>query len=154
MSDTNPEVTPENTIALACDHGGIDLKLELIKDLEAQNLKVIDLGTHTTDSVDYPDYAHALAATLQEGKALKGVLICGTGIGISIAANRHPEVRAANIHDAFGAKLCRQHNDANVICFGARTIGVEVARDCLSIFLETGFEGDRHVNRINKITPS
>jgi ribose 5-phosphate isomerase B len=105
------------------------------------------------DSVDYPDFAHAVAAALGAGKADKGVLICGSGIGISMAANRHPDVRAALVHDALGARMCRQHNDANVIVFGGRMIGIEVARDCLDVFLNTEFEGGRHQRRIDKITP-
>jgi len=104
--------------------------------------------------VDYPDFAHAVAGALGSGKADKGVLICGSGIGISMAANRHPDVRAALVHDALGARMCRQHNDANVIVFGGRMIGIEVARDCLEIFLKTEFEGGRHQRRIDKITPA
>jgi ribose 5-phosphate isomerase B len=92
--------------------------------------------------------AHALRA----GKARRGVLVCGSGIGISIAANRYPEIRAALVHDGLGARLARQHNDANVICFGGRMIGVEVARDCLRVFFETAFEGGRHIQRVEKLS--
>ena len=102
--------------------------------------------------MDYPDFAAAMASALASGKAARGVLVCGTGIGISIAANRHPHVRAAVVHDALGARLTRQHNDANVICFGGRMIGSEVARDCLRIFLETEFEGGRHLRRVQKLS--
>jgi ribose 5-phosphate isomerase B len=119
--------------------------------LEARGFLILDLGTNGSQSVDYPDYANAMAEAIRQGKAGRGVLICGTGIGISIAANRHPELRAALVHDAFGARLARQHNDANVIVFGGRTIGVEVAKDCLDLFLSTPFEGGRHAGRVAKL---
>jgi ribose 5-phosphate isomerase B len=143
---------PTDTIALAADHGGYELKAVLKKDLEAAGHKVLDLGTNSAESVDYPDFAYAVADALATGKAQRGVLVCGSGIGISMAANRHAGVRAALIHDALGAKLSRQHNDANVICFGGRTIGVEVARDCLTVFLQTPFDGGRHAGRVEKLT--
>lgn len=136
------------TIALASDHGGVDLK-DLLKDqLEKGGYAVLDLGTNGSASVDYPDYAKAVADALASGAAQRGVLVCGTGIGISIAANRYSHVRAALVHDAFGARMSRQHNDANVIVFGGRTIGSEVAKDCLSVFLDTEFEGGRHARRV------
>jgi ribose 5-phosphate isomerase B len=138
-------------VAIASDHGGYELKSFLKDALEAKGVPVLDLGTNGPQSVDYPDYAHAMAKAFQEGKAERGVLICGTGIGISIAANRHSELRAALVHDAFGARLARQHNDANVIVFGGRAIGTEVAKDCLDIFLSTAFEGGRHALRVAKI---
>jgi ribose 5-phosphate isomerase B len=112
---------------------------------------VLDLGTNDTQSVDYPNFAYALTAAVRDGRVERGVLVCGSGIGISIAANRAPEIRAALIHDAFGARMARRHNDANVICFGGQTIGFDVARDCLRIFLETEFEGGRHALRIDKL---
>lgn len=138
-------------IAIAADHGGIELKSLLIKDLQAAGHPVVDLGTHTADSVDYPDFADALAAALKDGRAARGVLICGSGIGISIAANRHRHVRAALVHGETEARLCRQHNDANVIVFGGRTLGPEIARACLSVFLSTAFEGGRHARRVAKM---
>jgi ribose 5-phosphate isomerase B len=114
---------------------------------------VLDLGPDSLESVDYPDFGYALAGAIKEGKAKRGVLICGSGIGISIAANRDSEIRAALVHDALGARLARQHNDANVVCFGGRTIGPEVARDCLKVFLETDFEdGGRHSRRVDKLS--
>ena len=131
----------ENTIAMACDHGGLELKMILKPMLEARGLTVLDLGTNGTESVDYPEFGYAMATAIKDGKASKGVLCCGSGIGISIAANRYPEVRAALIHDALTAKLSRQHNNANVICFGGRTTGPDVALDCLATFLDTEFEG-------------
>lgn len=142
----------DNTIAIASDHGGFELKKLLKPMLEARGLTVLDLGTDSADSVDYPDFAYALAAAIRDGKAARGVLCCGSGIGISIAANRYPEIRAALVHDALTAKLCRQHNDANVICLGGRTTGPDVALDCLSIFLDTDFEGGRHARRTGKLS--
>ena len=110
------------------------------------------MGTYSTDSVDYPDMAAKMADAIKAGKAERGVLVCGTGIGISIAANRFPFIRAALIHDAFGARLCREHNNANVIVFGGRTTGIEVAYDCLNIFLNTQFAGGRHARRVEKLS--
>ncbi|MFM7345251.1 MAG: ribose 5-phosphate isomerase B [Tagaea sp.] len=138
-------------IAIAADHGGFELKSLLIKDLQAAGHAVIDLGTHTADSVDYPDFADAVAGALKDGHAARGVLICGSGIGISIAANRHRHVRAALVHNETEARLCRQHNDANVIVFGGRTLGPEIARACLPVFLSTAFEGGRHARRVAKM---
>lgn len=143
---------PTETIAIASDHAGFELKSLLKKDLETMGFGVLDLGAVSKESVDYPDFGFALAGALKAGKASRGVLVCGSGIGISIAANRFPEVRAALIHDALGARLSRQHNDANVICFGGRLIGEEVARDCLKVFLETQFEGGRHTGRVAKLS--
>lgn len=140
-----------DAIVIAADHGGVELKSLLIKDLQAAGHVVVDLGTHTADSVDYPDFADALAAALKDGRATRGVLICGSGIGISIAANRHRHVRAALVHGETEARLCRQHNDANVIVFGGRTLGPEIARACLSVFLSTAFEGGRHARRVAKM---
>lgn len=139
------------TIAIAADHGGFEMKSLLVKDLEAAGYKVLDIGTNSADSVDYPDFAHALAVALKEGRAARGVLLCGSGIGISIAANRHRHIRAALVHDETGARLCRQHNDANVVVFGARLIGIEVARAALKVFLSTSFEGGRHEKRVAKL---
>ncbi|MSO85148.1 MAG: ribose 5-phosphate isomerase B [Rhodospirillales bacterium] len=141
------------TIAIASDHAGVELKSLLKKDLGEAGYAVLDLGTEGAQSVDYPDFAHKLAGAIRAGQAGRGVLVCGSGIGISIAANRHPEVRAALVHDALGARMSRQHNDANVICFGGRMIGPDVARDCLKVFLATPFEGGRHAGRVVKITP-
>jgi len=140
-------------IVLAADHGGYELKAILKEDLLASGYQLLDLGTNGPEAVDYPDMAKALADAIAAGSAQYGVLICGTGIGISIAANRYQAVRAALVHDAFTAKLSRQHNDANVICFGGRTIGSEVAKDCLKIFLGTAFDGgERHCRRVKKLS--
>lgn len=141
----------KETIALASDHGGVELKTLLAQHLESLGYAVLDLGTDGTQSVDYPDFAVVMADALSQGKAARGVLMCGSGIGISIAANRFAHVRAALIHDAYGARMCRLHNDANVLVLGGRTIGPEIAKDCLDIFLSTQFEGGRHARRVAKL---
>ncbi len=140
------------TIAIACDHGGIGLKNAIVEDLKTKGFEVLDLGCDSTDSVDYPDYAYKLAQAIKDGSAERGVVVCGSGIGISIAVNRFPEVRCALIHDSLGAKLCREHNNANVIAFGDRTTGVTTALDALNIFLTTEFEGGRHARRVEKLS--
>lgn len=138
-------------IAIASDHAGFDYKEQVKSFLEGKGYSVLDLGTATRDSVDYPDFGHALGKAIEAGQAERGVLICGTGIGISIAANRNPFVRAALCHDVTGARLSRQHNDANVICLGQRVTGLTVALDCVEAFLNTDFEGGRHQGRVNKL---
>ena len=137
-------------IAIACDHGGYDLK-EAIKLHYAGRLEFVDLGTDSKDSVDYPDYAKSMAESIIDGKVDGGILICGTGIGTSIAANRYPQIRAALCTDTTMALRTRLHNDANVLALGARIIGNEVAFDIIDIFLSTSFEGGRHEVRINKL---
>ncbi|HLF58780.1 MAG TPA: ribose 5-phosphate isomerase B [Alphaproteobacteria bacterium] len=138
-------------IAIAADHAGVSLKETLKGDLGDLGFDVLDLGTNGPESVDYPDYANAMADTIKQGKVARGVLVCGSGIGVSIAANRHPGIRAALCHDAVTARLARQHNDANVLVLGARTTGLEVAKDCLRVFLTTAFEGGRHARRVAKL---
>jgi ribose 5-phosphate isomerase B len=140
------------SIAVASDHAGFDLKELLKRDLEQAGHDVLDLGTKSTESVDYPDFGKAMAEAIGSGKVGRGVLVCGTGIGISIAANRNPKVRAAVAHDVTSARLSREHNDANVVAFGARLIGVEVAREALKVFLATKFEGGRHTGRVAKLS--
>jgi ribose 5-phosphate isomerase B len=140
-----------DTIALASDHAGFELKEILKADLQAMGRDVLDLGTDGPASVDYPDFGRALADAIAAGRAGTGVAVCGTGIGISIAANRNPAVRAALCHDSLTARLGRQHNDANVLALGSRVIGVETAKDCLKAFLETEFEGGRHAARVKKL---
>lgn len=144
---------PSKTVVLASDHAGLDMKRALVPVLEEMGLTALDLGTDTTDSVDYPDFADRLADALAQGRAERGILVCGSGIGISIAANRHTHVRAALCHNSTDARLSRQHNDANVIAFGARTMGDEVAKECVRAFLTTGFEGGRHERRVSKMSP-
>ena len=144
----------QETVAVAADHAGFPLKETLKGDLAALGFNIVDLGTDGPASVDYPDFANRMAEALRRGAVERGVVICGTGIGISIAANRHQHVRAALCHDATGARLARQHNDANVLALGARLIGEEVARECLKVFLETPFEGGRHASRVAKLSHS
>lgn len=136
------------TVALAADHAGYALKEQLRSLLESRGLTVIDLGPHSTDSVDYPVYADSLAAALADGRADRGVLVCGTGLGISIAANRHAHVRAALCHEPLSAKMAREHNDANVLALGGRMIGPAMAEACLDAFLTTPFGGGRHEKRV------
>lgn len=138
--------------AVASDHAGYALKETLKASLETMGVDVLDLGTDGPASVDYPDFAGAMAGAIATGKADLGLLVCGTGIGISIAANRNPAVRAALCHDTTSAHLSRQHNDANVLVLGARLIGEEVAKDCLSVFLSTAYEGGRHDRRVAKLS--
>ena len=140
------------TIAVASDHAGFDLKELLKRDLQEAGYAVLDLGTNSTASVDYPDFGKAMGDAIASGKAEKGVLVCGSGIGISIAANRNPKVRAALAHDAVSARLAREHNDANVVAFGQRLIEAEVAREALKVFLATPFEGGRHAGRVAKLS--
>jgi ribose 5-phosphate isomerase B len=140
------------TVAIAADHAGFDLKEVLKAELLALGCEVLDLGTMGPQSVDYPDFAEAVAKALADGRASRGVLVCGTGIGISIAANRHRAVRAALCHDSVSARLARSHNDANVLALGARLIGIEVAKDCLRVFFDTPFEGGRHAGRVAKLS--
>jgi ribose 5-phosphate isomerase B len=140
------------TIAVASDHAGFDLKEILKQDLQAAGYVVLDLGTNSTASVDYPDFGKAMGEAIASGKAEKGVLVCGSGIGISIAANRNPAVRAVLAHDATSARLSREHNDANVVAFGQRMTGIEVAREALKVFLQTAFEGGRHAGRVAKLS--
>ena len=138
-------------IAMASDHAGFDLKLVLKAQLEADGFEVLDLGCHDKTAVDYPAFGRRLAEAIRDGQADRGVLICGSGIGISIAANRVPAVRAALVHDALTARLCREHNDANVLCLGAQTTGIAVAKDCLKIFLATPFGEGRHAPRVRML---
>jgi len=137
------------TVAVAADHGGYDLKCALLPELQALGLAVLDLGTKGPESVDYPDFANAVAAAIAAGKAQRGLLICGTGIGMTIAANRHRFLRCALVHDVTTARLARQHNDANVLALGGRVLGAETAKDCLKVFFTTAFDGGgRHARRI------
>lgn len=137
-----------DTVAVAADHGGYDLKAALLPELRRLGFEVLDLGTFGPDAVDYPAYAAAVAQALADGKAQRGLLICGTGIGMAIAANRYRHVRCALAHDATTARLARQHNDANILALGGRLLGNEVAKDCLTAFFTAQFEGGRHARRV------
>jgi ribose 5-phosphate isomerase B len=140
------------TVAIAADHGGFELKSILVPELRTLGFTVLDLGTTNGDAVDYPDMAERLTAAMREGQAARGVLICGSGIGMSIAVNRHRELRGALVHDALTARLARQHNDANVLVLGGRLLGQELAKDCLKTFFTTPFDGGRHARRVAKLS--
>jgi ribose 5-phosphate isomerase B len=142
------------TIALASDHAGFALKAELVRELQAAGHQVLDLGPHDEASVDYPDYGFRLAEAVASGRADRGIAVCGSGIGISIAVNRHPAVRCALVTSGLMARLAREHNDANCIALGSRIIGIEVARDCVAQFLATDFAGGRHAGRVAKLGTS
>ncbi len=135
-------------IAIACDHGGYTLKCEILKYLDQLGLPYHDLGTDSEASVDYPIFAKKVCKEIQDGIADRGILICGTGIGMSIAANKQKGIRAACCSDTFSARFTRMHNDANVLCLGARVIGVGLALDMVDLFLNTKYEGGRHANRV------
>jgi ribose 5-phosphate isomerase B len=137
---------------IASDHGGYELKRELCKALESKGIRYEDLGCDGLASVDYPDYAKAVCQKVAGEEGSKGVLICGTGVGMSVAANKCRGIRAALVHEEFTARMSRMHNDANVLCLGARVVGSEVAKACLFVWLETKFEGGRHCGRLDKIT--
>jgi len=145
---------PMPTIALGCDHAAFALKDHLAQVLRAAGHTVLDMGTHGEDRVDYPDFAHAVCAAVEDGRAQRGVLVCGSGVGMSIAANRHAGIRCALANDTTTARLCREHNDANVVAMGARLIDEATAREILRLFLATGFEGGRHVGRLEKLSPA
>jgi ribose 5-phosphate isomerase B len=138
-------------ILMASDHAGLALKNALKKFLYGLDKPVEDLGVHTEDSVDYPDLAHYLAKKIEKGDAARGILVCGTGVGMCMAANRHPGVRAAVLTDIYSAKMSRSHNDSNVLCLGARVVTVELAQELLKVWLDTPFEGGRHSARVKKI---
>ncbi|HAR87058.1 MULTISPECIES: ribose 5-phosphate isomerase B [unclassified Clostridium] len=138
-------------IAIGSDHGGLRLKKEVIKHLEKKNIEVRDYGTYTEDSCDYPDFAEKVAEAVVAKEYDYGILICGTGIGISISANKIPGIRAALCSDTFSAHATREHNNANILAMGERVVGTGLALDIVDAFLGSTFEGGRHENRVNKI---
>lgn len=138
-------------IAVGSDHAGYSLKLQLVEALAGDGHDVVDLGTHSTDRVDYPDFGAAVGRAVAGGEVHFGVCVCGSGIGIAIAANKVPGVRAATVHDVTSAHLAREHNDANVVCIGERLTGLEVAKEAVRAFLTAEFEGGRHAARVAKI---
>ncbi len=140
-------------MGVASDHAGLELKRALTAELEKRGIEVQDFGTNTADSCDYPDFAHALSQALEAGTISRGLLVCGTGVGMSIAANRHAGVRAVVCSEPLSAKMSRRHNDANVLCLGARVVGQDTALDILEAFLGAEFEGGRHTGRVAKINP-
>jgi ribose 5-phosphate isomerase B len=135
-------------IAIGCDHGGLEIKNAIIEDLKNKGVECIDFGTTTTDSVDYPVYAKKVCAAVQSGECLLGILCCGTGIGMSMTANKQKGIRAAVLSDAFSAEMTRRHNNANVLCLGGRVIDSAKAVELANIFLNTPYEGGRHDKRI------
>lgn len=139
-------------IAIGCDHGGFKLKGEIIKYLQEKNIEFKDFGCFNSSSCDYPDFALAVAEAVAAGEFESGILICGTGIGISIAANKVLGIRAAHVTDTFSAKACRMHNNANIIALGERVTGPGLAIDIVDAYLSSTFEGGRHERRINKIS--
>ena len=139
-------------IAISNDHAGTDLKISILDYLQNHNYKVINLGTDKNEAVDYPDYAFKIAKLFKEKKIDYGVLICGSGIGISIAANRFPHIRAALCNDVLSCELARLHNDANILVLGGRLISKDLAIECINKFLNTNFEGGRHKIRVKKLS--
>ena len=138
-------------IAVACDHGGLELKRALVRYLEEKGHEVVDFGTNSPESCDYPDYALPAAEAVACGDCTCGIVVCGTGIGVSIAANKVPGIRCAHCHDTYSAKFTRLHNDANMLAFGQRVIGEGLMFEIVETFLHTPFEGGRHQRRIDKI---
>jgi len=138
-------------IGLACDHGGFDLKEELKAFLKGLGVEPVDMGTFNEDSVDYPDFGVRVAERVSKGDLEKGILICGTGIGMSILANKFPRVRAALVNDLYSSRLSREHNDANVLVIGGRIVGKDLAKEIVKIWLATPFSGGRHQRRLDKI---
>ena len=138
-------------IGLACDHGGFELKEELKAFLKSSGLEAIDFGTFDETSVDYPDFGILLAQKVSQGELKRGILICGTGIGMSIVANKFPGVRAALVNDLFSARCSREHNDSNILVIGGRVVGKELAKEIARVWLNTSFAGGRHQKRLGNI---
>ena len=138
-------------IAIGSDHGGFELKSKIIEFLKEKNVEVKDYGCYNTDSIDYPDVAKDVCQAVVKNECERAILVCGTGIGISIAANKVRGIRAALCHSSFDAKMCRMHNDANVLCLGGRTTGPEIALEIVNSYLSASFEGGRHAKRVEKI---
>ena len=138
-------------IGLACDHGGYELKEELMAFLKSLGVESIDMGTFSEDSVDYPDFGILVAEKVSRGELEKGILLCGTGIGMSIVANKFPGIRAALVNDLYSSRCAREHNDANILIIGGRIVGKELAKEIVKVWLETPFAGGRHKRRLEKI---
>jgi ribose 5-phosphate isomerase B len=138
-------------IAIGCDHAGFQYKTEIVKWLNGKGYRITDMGVYENVSVDYPDYAHPVAAAVEKHEAVFGILICGTGNGVAMTANKHQGIRAALCWDTDVAKLVRQHNNANIICLPARFIALDLAKNMIDTFIETGFEGGRHATRVGKM---
>ena len=149
--------TKKQSLFIACDHGALDLKNTLVSWLREndafKHFNIFDEGVHTTDSVDYPDVAYKLVCEMRKnGDDSFGILLCGSGIGVSIAANRHVDMRAALVNEPVSAALARAHNNANIMCMGARVIGVDMAKACVCAFFKTSFDGGRHDGRVKKLS--
>ncbi len=140
------------TIAIGCDHAGVELKKEILSILDNLHIEHIDYGTNGTESVDYPDFGEKVSEAVSSGKIEKGILICGTGIGMSIVANKFPGVRASLCNELFTAKMSRLHNDANILVIGGRVVGKDLAKEIIKTWLSTPFEGERHSRRLEKIS--
>jgi len=140
------------TLAIGCDHGGFELKKEIIELLHELNIELIDYGTDSLKSVDFPDFGEKVSQAVSTGKTERGILICGTGIGMSIVANKFPKIRASLCNDLYTAKMSRFHNDANILVLGGRVVGKGLAKEIVKVWLSTPFEGERHCVRLNKIT--
>ncbi|MGQ0558364.1 MAG: ribose 5-phosphate isomerase B [Sphingosinicella sp.] len=139
-------------IVIASDHAAIEMKAMLVTHLQAAGHEVVDLGPGGIDPVDYPDYGYKIAAAIADGRADRGIALCGSGVGISISVNRHPACRCARVCDPLSARLAREHNDANVLALGARLIGPDMARACVDAFLGSAFDGGRHQRRVEKLS--
>ncbi len=139
-------------IAIVADHAAFEMKMLLIEHLRSGGHEVLDLGTTSTDSVDYPDYGYRIARAIADGEVERGVALCGSGIGISIAVNRHPGCRCALVSEPLSARLAREHNDANVLAMGSRIIGLEMAKSCIDVFLAAPYGSGRHQRRIQKLS--
>ena len=139
-------------ISIGCDHGGLEMKNDIVAHLKERGFEVCDKGTYTTDSVDYPEIALKVTEDITSGKANLGILVCGTGIGMSIAANKVKGIRAAVCTDHFSTKYTRLHNNTNILCLGGRVIGTGLALELVDIFVDTEFEGGRHQRRVDMIT--
>ena len=138
-------------IAIGSDHAGFGLKEDILGLLKSLNIDIVDCGTNTTESVDYPDFGARVSELVSSGEVERGILICGTGLGMSMVANKYPNVRAALCNDLFSAKMSRLHNDANILVMGGRVIGKDLAAEIAKVWLNTPFEGERHLKRLNKI---
>jgi ribose 5-phosphate isomerase B len=141
-------------LGIASDHAGLELKRALTTELGKRGVAIREYGTTTSDSCDYPDFAHSVGRAIEEGEIERAILVCGTGVGMSIAANRHTAVRAVVCSEPLSARMARQHNDANVLCIGARVVGAGTAIDIVDAFLSATFEGGRHATRVAKINPA
>jgi ribose 5-phosphate isomerase B len=148
----NRELEKGVKIAVGSDHGGFECKQMIIRFLKDIGQEVVDQGCYSMESVDYPDFADKVCASIQSGECERGILICGTGIGMSIAANRNRDIRAALCHEAYTARMSREHNNANVLCFGGRVLGPEIALDVVGTWVEPEFSGGRHQRRLDKMS--